>query len=287
MIMTAVVVPQEDIDQKNKSFWNELCGSQLAKQLGVVDSSPDSLAKFDDFYMGYYPYLAKYLALDEIEGKNVLEVGLGYGTVTQLLASTGANYHGLDIATNAVEMAKQRLEQINKSGDVREGSMLKCPFPDNYFNFVISIGCFHHTGDMQACVNQTHRVLKKGGRAIIMVYNKFSMRQWVMWPKITAKNSIMQIFSKNNCSSIDQQRAAYDSSNANIGAPETEFFSICDIKKIFKHYESINITRENFDEHFKIKLWKLPICDFGSRLSRLGSKLTRNLGLDLYVVATK
>lgn len=42
----------------------------MATQLGVVDVSHESLAKFDNFYLGYYPYLLnKYLWLNEIKGK--------------------------------------------------------------------------------------------------------------------------------------------------------------------------------------------------------------------------
>lgn len=269
-------VTQEEIDQKNQEFWNELCGTGLAKQLGVVDSSPESLAKFDRFYFDYYPYLQKYFTLDELKGKNVLEVGLGYGTVSQLLALTDANYHGLDIAANAVAMAKHRLQQTNKTGDVRVGSMLACPFPDHYFDYVFSIGCFHHTGDLQACVDQTYRVLKKGGKAVIMVYNKFSLRQWLKWPILTAKNYGFQLLSKKSNTVTESQRKAYDASAANEGAPETEFFSVQDIERICKNFASIKITRENFDEY-----------RFGKRIHRLDSKLVRFLGLDLYIEVVK
>lgn len=88
---------QKDIDSKNADFWQELCGTQLAQKLGVVDSQPESLAKFDKYYLDFYPYLKKYLHLDQLKSKNVLEVGLGYGTVSQLLGLAGANYHGLNI----------------------------------------------------------------------------------------------------------------------------------------------------------------------------------------------
>jgi ubiquinone/menaquinone biosynthesis C-methylase UbiE len=280
---------QEEIDKKNMNFWNELCGSQLAKELGVTDSSPESLAKFDKFYEDYYPYLEKYLLLNEIKGKRVLEVGLGYGAVSQKLGLAGADYHGLDIAANAVGMAKHRLEQHGLTGDVRQGSMLTCPFPDDYFDYVISIGCFHHTGNMQECVNQTHRILKKNGKAVVMVYNKFSLRQWSNWPWITAKNLIVQMTSKDasNSSATEEQRKAYDASEAQHGAPETGFFSVKDIQQIFKAYQTMKVTRENFDEDFKINLGKFPLYRFKKRKECLDSDVARKFGLDLYIEATK
>ncbi|WP_133126953.1 class I SAM-dependent methyltransferase [Legionella nagasakiensis] len=274
------------IDQENQLFWNELCGTQLAKELGVVDSSQDSLSKFDNFYMDFYPYLEKHLFLDEIKEKNVLEVGLGYGTISQKLALTGANYYGLDIAPNAVAMARHRLEQHGITGDIRTGSMLECPFPDNYFDYVFSIGCFHHTGDMQACVDETYRVLKDGGKAVIMVYNKFSLRLWMKWPKWTAKNFMFQFLGK-NIHANEEHRKAYDTSSSNNGAPETEFFSIREIRRIFKRYHSVKTTRENFDEDVALTVGKLPIYRFKKRAQCLDNKWARYFGLDLYIHAVK
>lgn len=239
---------QEQTDTNNKAFWNELCGTQLAKQLGVVDASVDSLAKFDNFYLDYYPYLKNYLMLDEIKNKKVLEVGLGYGTVSQQLALSGAHYYGLDIAEKVVAMASHRLTQHQLEGDVRMGSMLECPFPDNYFDYVISIGCFHHTGDMRRCVAETARVLKPGGKA---------------------------------------QRKAYDASSDNKGAPETEFFSKKEIQQIFSTFQSVTVNCENFDDYFGIKIGKIPLFRLGKRLSYLESQWARKLGLDLYIQATK
>ena len=281
------VVAQKKIDTNNKTFWNELCGTQLAQQLGVVDSTPKNLAKFDNFYFEYYPYLKKHLFLDEINEKNVLEIGLGYGTVSQTLALAGANYHGLDLAENAVSMAKHRLEQHNKTGDIRVGSMLTCPFPDNHFDFVVSIGCFHHTGDLQTCINQTHRILKKDGKAMIMVYNKFSLRQWIKWPMITTCNLLMSLFKINKLKSTEEQRKGYDASSTNQGAPETQFFSIREIKKICGNFKSIHVSRENFDEDFNLKVWRLKPYRFKKRSLLLNTFWAKYFGLDLYILLSK
>jgi len=281
------VLSQADIDEKNVGFWNELCGTQLAQSLGISDMSNESLVIFDNYYRGYYPYLERYLNLSKLKGKNVLEVGLGYGTVSQMLALSGANYHGLDIAAKPTAMVKHRLTKLGLSGDVRVGSMLSCPYQDNYFDYVISIGCFHHTGDIQACVNQAHRVLNNGGVAIIMLYNKFSYRQWRQWPKITFLNFLNQMLSKENISVTQDQRAAYDSSSKGDGAPETVFSSIKDVNKIFKNFSNVTVRCENFDEGVNIKIGKIFKYNFPSRLKILNSVLCKFLGLDLYIVAEK
>lgn len=281
------IAVSEEINESNKVFWDELCGTQLAETLGITDSSPESLLKFDNFYFDFYPYLKKYLFLDEVKGKNVLEVGLGYGTVSQALALAGAHYHGLDIAENPVGMAKHRLEQHGKTGQLHVDSMLTCPFPSDYFDYVISIGCFHHTGSFEACIEQTHRVLKKGGKATIMVYNKYSMRHWTQWPSTTARNLLRSRLGKNKFKSSEAQRKSYDLSSQGQGAPETEFFSIREIKKICQKFQSIHVTRENFDENTMIKVNDRELYKFESRALLLNSAWVKHFGLDLYIVLSK
>lgn len=283
-------INQDEIDRQNQDYWNELCGSSLAQYLGVVDSSPSSLAIFDDYYLTIYPYLKKYLPASAIAGKRVLEVGLGYGTMAQYLAEAGSEYHGLDIASNTAGMARHRLKQLGLTGDVRVGSMLKCPFPDNYFDLVVSIGCFHHTGSVQKCVDQAHRILKPGGKAVIMVYNKFSFRQWTRWPVATVRNLLQQWTGFKNLSRkiTVTQRHAYDASvDGQKAAPETEFFSVKDLKSIFSDYTSVQVTRENFDDCYVVRWMSIPIIKMGPRADYLNSRWCRYLGLDLYVEAIK
>jgi len=83
------------IDRANAEFWHELCGSTFAKSLGITDHSLDSLGRFDRAYLEFYPYLLKRVGLEDMAGKRVLEVGLGYGTLSQKLAEVAADYTGL------------------------------------------------------------------------------------------------------------------------------------------------------------------------------------------------
>ena len=49
--------PQPALDDRNAAFWDELCGTSLARSLGINDASAESLRRFDDAYLGHYPYL--------------------------------------------------------------------------------------------------------------------------------------------------------------------------------------------------------------------------------------
>ena len=63
---------------------------------------------------------------------------------------------------------------------VVQGSALEIPHPDGTFGHVVSIGCLHHTGDLPRAVAEVHRVLEPGGTAMVMLYNRHSLRQLVL-----------------------------------------------------------------------------------------------------------
>ncbi|MGH7126816.1 MAG: class I SAM-dependent methyltransferase [Stellaceae bacterium] len=220
--------PQATIDAKNAEFWDELCGTLFARELGIHDRTQQSLQRFDEAYLAFYSYLASYAPPELVAGKRVLEIGLGYGTLGGLLASRGAVYHGLDLARGPVEMMRYRLSLAGVAGAddrVKQGSALAIPFPDASFDFVYSIGCLHHTGDTTTAVSEVRRVLIPGGRAVVMLYNRHSFRQVVQLPIDRLKNRIRRRGRDHDAF----VRGAYDANTAGDAAPHTDFVSRRDI----------------------------------------------------------
>src|SRR5215216_5102004 len=99
---------QSTLDAQNASFWDELCGSALARGIGITDVSAESLDRFDRVYMDRYPYLAGYIP-DDLRCLQTLEIGLGYGTLSSELMRRGVVYHGVDIAEGPVEIVRHRM----------------------------------------------------------------------------------------------------------------------------------------------------------------------------------
>jgi len=157
------MINQEKVSEENARFWDELCGSRFARLTGITDAGPQSLKKFDDWYLKFYPYLDRHIGFDSLIGKKVLEVGLGYGTVAQRLAEFGAEYSGLDIATGPVQMANHRLRQSGLNGLAVKGSVLEPPFAPESFDAIIAIGCLHHTDNLKAAIEQCRLLLRPGG----------------------------------------------------------------------------------------------------------------------------
>lgn len=272
---------QQQIDSANAAFWNELCGTSFAQRLGIKNHHPDSLRTFDNAYFNYYPYLLTHVPVHTMKGKKVLEIGLGYGSLAQKIAESGADYTGLDIAAGPVRMVEHRLAMAQIPGKAIQGSMLENSFADNSFDCVVSIGCFHHTGDIQCCFDETFRILKKGGVAYLMVYNQRSYRQWRRWPKETFL-SVLKDWDllKTSPVILEEQKAAYDASASGAGAPETVFCSIATLEKMLNHFSFVTITKENCDD------LGLGIGLQNNRI-RLLPFLGKWLGLDLYIKAVK
>ncbi len=259
---------QSTLDQRNAAFWDELCGSALARQVGIEDASPESLAKFDAVYMGHYPYLDRYLPA-RFDGAELLEIGLGYGTLSGELIARGASYHGLDIAEGPVEMVRHRLRvagQPEAEERVVQGSALELPHPDGGFDYVYTIGCLHHTGDTAAGVAELHRVLRPGGTAIVMLYNKHSLRQLL---KVALPELLRRVRSQ------DRVAAMYDTNEAGEAAPHVDYSSKSDVRRMFGAFTSVKIDVHNFDA-----------TRFIPR-ERLIGNVDRVLGLDLYITACK
>ena len=267
---------QSAIDERNRTFWDELCGSHLARQLGVTDSSPESLAKFDKWYFDFYPYLYKHIPFQDMRGKRVLEVGLGYGTVSQKIAEAGAIYSGLDIAAGPVAMVNSRMMQNKLNGKAVQGSVLECPFPDNEFDWVVAIGCFHHTGNLQRALDEAWRVLKPGGRAIVMVYYAYSYRRWGAVPGATLKQFFKdKVLSQTSYrAASEKERAHYDASTKDGGgAPETAFTSASDMRRLTKRWSSCKVTRENIGQESVFRNWdRKKACATAGQV----------MGLDIY-----
>lgn len=266
--------PDPSVDEANAAFWNELCGTTLAKGIGATGRTPEDLGRFDRAYLDVYPYLDAYLPMDELVDARVLEIGLGYGTLGNQFMEAGARYTGVDISPGPVAMMQYRIGLADRSDTcaVLEASALALPFEESDFDFVYSIGCLHHTGDLPRAVSEVRRVLRPGGRAVVMVYSRWSARRVVTAPR----RALRRLFHHRR----DAQATGgnlYDLDQEGNAPPHTHFVSVRDARRVFREFSSMRVDRRNID------IVRFP----PGRRWLLAMRVDRIVGLDLYVQAVK
>jgi SAM-dependent methyltransferase len=96
----------------------------------------------------------------------ILDDGCGIGTYVEHLAPLGGTVIGLEFDfERAAEAARRSLRILNAAGE-------HLPFPDCYFDLVLSHEVLEHVQDDHAAVREIVRVLKPGGRAVIFCPNR-------------------------------------------------------------------------------------------------------------------
>ena len=182
----------------------------------------------------------------------------------------------------SVEMMRYRLALLGQEGGgrVQQGSALEIPYPEGTFDYVYSIGCLHHTGDLPKAVSEVFRVLAPGGKAVVMLYNQGSFRKLAqlraryVWELLTRRGRPRSFG--------EAVRGRYDSNSAGNAAPHTDFVSRSDVRRrLFARFSSVRIDVQNFDGY---ALFRGRIVIPREKL--LGN-IARVLGTDLYIVATK
>ncbi|WFU66925.1 MULTISPECIES: class I SAM-dependent methyltransferase [Bradyrhizobium] len=269
---------QQAIDDANASFWDEICGSAAARAWGITDSSMESLRRYDENYFRYYPYLERRVNWTALRGKRVLEIGLGYGSVSQKLAESGAEFIGLDIAANPVAMVNQRLGRSGLAGEAVQANILSCALPDNSFDAVVAIGCLHHTGDLKAAIAACRRLLRPGGQLVGMVYYSYSYRRLWLEPRRTAGHWLRELNGYRG-TLRDGETATYDSSRDGALAPATEFISVRSLRSFCSGFSEFDAVTENAASEGLLRFW--------SRERLLASAVPRLCGLDLYWACRK
>ncbi|MCX7840360.1 MAG: class I SAM-dependent methyltransferase, partial [Anaerolineae bacterium] len=95
----------------------------------------------------------------------ILDGGCGTGANLQLLQQYGTAL-GIDIAESAIDFCRARGIAPER---LALASLSELPFPDNFFDVVISFEVICNIADDQRAFDEIARVLKSGGYAIIQV----------------------------------------------------------------------------------------------------------------------
>lgn len=107
-------------------------------------------------------------------GEKVLEIGCGLGTDGRRFAQGGVDYTGCEFSFNSLRFARRGFDLFGLPGKFVCTDAERLPFSDARFDMVYSHGVLHHTPDTERTIQEVHRVLRPGGKAIIMLYARES-----------------------------------------------------------------------------------------------------------------
>jgi len=81
---------------------------------------------------------------------------------------------GVDISEKMLDIGREKLIKRKLTGkiDFRMGDAEELPFPDNYFDAVISGFGVRNFGNLNRGIREAYRVLKKGGQLVILEFSK-------------------------------------------------------------------------------------------------------------------
>lgn len=141
--------------------------------------SPRFFAEVEARRYALEPAIPEIAAFGRWRDRDVLECGCGIATDGINFARSDARYTGMDFSTTALELARHRFEQEGRRGRFVQGSITELPFPDESLDLVYSNGVIHHLPETERVVGELYRVLRPGGRAIVMVYHRSSLNHHV------------------------------------------------------------------------------------------------------------
>lgn len=119
--------------------------------------------------MKEYVDLARRLSSEIPPGSAVLEVAPGPGYFCIELAKLGSyNITGLDLSHTMVKIAAKKAAEAGVQVDFQQGSASNLPFPKAHFDFLLCRAAFKNFAQPVEALKEMSRVLKPGGRAMII-----------------------------------------------------------------------------------------------------------------------
>lgn len=292
----------QNLKERVREFWQaHPCGTKFA------DAPPGSRRFYE--LVEQHRYTKEWhipLAADfaGTKGLKVLELGCGIGTDGIQFARAGADYTGVDLTDAAVELAQKNFELQGLAGTFRTADAENLDFANDSFDLVYSHGVLHHTPDTDHAISEIHRVLRPGGRAVVMLYHRDSynyrvnisllrragahLLRWEPGIKMVHRLTGEPIESlRQHASQLKQDQNGYLQSEEFLsqntdgaGNPLTRVYSRREAKNLFRDFSEVELRT-----YFLNKRW-VPLI--GNVLPRsMETRLAARWGWHLWIYARK
>ena len=224
-------------DQVQNQWNNNPVGSQYVKQ-----AAPHTLEWFLEVeahrYGEYGPWMPETMEFSRHSGEEVLEIGGGMGTDLAQFARNGARVTDIDLSGGHLALAQENFRLRGLQGRFIHHDAERLPFDDNSFDVVYSNGVIHHTPNTKGLVDEIYRVLRPGGRCIIMVYAENSLHYWgVQVGLLGLRNGLLETSSVGDIMSRSVEMTANDA------RPLVKVYTKRRLRQLFNRFTDISIVQ--------------------------------------------
>ena len=292
----------QNLKERVREFWQaNPCGTKFA------DAPAGTRAFFERVEAHRYEkewHIPAAAGFDAARGLRVLEIGCGLGTDGARFARAGAVYTGVDLTEAAVSLARRNFELQGLPGEFRTADAENLDFADASFDVVYSHGVLHHTPDTARAIREVHRVLRPGGRAVVMLYHRDSYNYRVNISLLRRAGArllhneagirVAHLLTREPVESLREHAARIRGDQRSYLSPEeflsrntdgagnplTRVYSREEARALFRDFSEVSLAT-----HFLNKRW-LPVL--GSVLPRSAeARLAARWGWHLWIYARK
>jgi len=203
-----------------KKFWNDRpCNIRhSSKEIGTLDYF-NEVTKKKFFVENHILHFTKF---PQWEDKKVLEIGCGLGTVGINFPFNGADYTGVELSEESLEIAKQRFSLYNQRGQFYLGNAeeLSSFVPVETYDLIYSFGVIHHSPHPEKIVSEIKKYMNENSVLKIMLYAKDSWKNYMI-------------------------EAGLDQPEAQYGCPIANTYTKEDVVELLDGYEVLSIEQDH------------------------------------------
>jgi SAM-dependent methyltransferase len=141
--------------------------------------SPDYCRAALEHRYRLYAFSDELVDFPQWAGKRVLEIGCGQGADLSRFVLAGACAYGCDLTPKHCRISRDFVAALGGKTATAQADARRLPYASESFDLVYSFGVLLLVDDLEAAVSEIRRVLKPGGRVIVMFYNRQSLHYYI------------------------------------------------------------------------------------------------------------